>query len=112
MKYIIIIAFTALMISGCKSTKNVNGNDTKQIYGEMQKKGFVEGKIVFSDIEGDCAYTIKTTGDTPEYLDPVNLDEKYKIDGSQVWFKFTGLRRQNRCKKARPVQINEIMLRK
>ena len=70
-----------------------------------------KGQIIFFEGEGDCAYAIKTIGEGFEYLDPLNLDEKYKIDGQQIWFKYRGLRRENRCENARPVEIIEIMIR-
>ena len=106
------IALTALVISSCCSSKNIEGEVPKDLLIEMQKKGFMEGEIVFSDVEGDCAYVIRTNGDAPENLDPINLVEDYKIDGQKIWFKFTSLRMKNRCDKARPIELKEIILRK
>ena len=112
MKYkITAIAAIVLMISGCGSTKIIKIEEPKEIAADMLKEGFLEGVIVFSEAEGDCAYTIKTNGDVPEYLDPTNLDEKYNIDGQQVWVKYSSLRIPNRCDKARPVEIVDIRLR-
>lgn len=113
MKYITLaIVFSTFIITSCNSTKNTTSEDTKQISSDMLKEGFVEGVIVYSDAEGDCAYTIKTKGEVTEFLDPINLKEEYKADGQSIWFKFTGLRQKNRCDKARPVTINEIVLKK
>lgn len=105
------IALTVLMSSSCSSSKNVISEEPKQISNEVPKEEFIKGQIVSFDGEGDCAYAIKTIGEGFEYLDPLNLDDKYKIDGQQIWFKYRGLRRENRCENARPVEIIEIMIR-
>jgi|SRR5690606_16500491 len=77
---------------------------------KLKAEGYILGTIVYSDKEGDCPYTIQMRGDKMEsyYLDPVNLEEKYKKDGQKVWFKFNGLRRMNRCNNASPVEITAI----
>ncbi len=77
---------------------------------KLMAEGYMLGTIVFSDKEGDCPYTIQMPGDKMEfyYLDPVNLDEKYKVDGQKVWIKFNGLRTMNRCDKATPAEITDI----
>ena len=43
------------------------------------------------------------------YLDPIDLREDFQIEGEQVWFKYGGLRRMNRCEKASPISIIEII---
>lgn len=77
---------------------------------QLMADGYLLGIIVYSDKDGDCPYTIQMPGDKMEfyYLDPVNLDEKYKKDGQKVWIKFNGLRRMNRCDKATPAEITAI----
>ncbi len=77
---------------------------------KMMAAGYLMGTIVYSDKEGDCPYTIQMQGDKMEsyYLDPINLEEKYKRDGQKVWIKFNGLRRMNRCEKATPAEITDI----
>ncbi|MDP2686355.1 MAG: hypothetical protein Q8O62_03980 [Aequorivita sp.] len=77
---------------------------------KMKAAGYFLGTIVYSDKEGDCPYTIQMPGDKMEfyYLDPINLEEKYKKDGQKVWIKFNGLRRMNRCDKATPAEITDI----
>lgn len=80
---------------------------------EMIQAGYLEGTIMFSDVEGDCPYTIRMKGDKMEfyYLDPINLEESFKKDGKNVWIKFTGLRQMNRCPRATPIEINDIKKR-
>lgn len=109
MKYpIITIALTAFVLMSCASSKDLSQDVPKQDPKEMIAKGFVRGEIVYSDVEGDCEYTIHTIDDPVEYLDPFNLSDDFKRDGMKVWVKYTGLRQDNRCEKARPIEINEI----
>lgn len=77
---------------------------------KLMEDGFSKGMVVYSEIPDDCAYTIKMENTLGEfyYLDPINLDEKFQQDGEEVWIKFRGLRRMNRCKKANPVEIMDI----
>lgn len=79
----------------------------------MMAAGFKLGTIVYSDIEGDCPYTVKLKRDDGEvyYVDPINLDKTFMIDKEQVWIKYNGLGRMNRCTKANPVSISEIQKR-
>ena len=112
MKYTIAtIALTVLMITSCGSTKKVASEDLIEVSNEIESGEFLKGQVIFSDVEGDCAYSIKTVGPGAELLDPINLTDEFKIAGQQIWFKYTGLRRANRCEKARPVEINEIKIR-
>ncbi len=77
---------------------------------KMLAEGYLLGTIMYSDKDGDCPYTIQMPGNKMEfyYLDPINLEEKYKKDGQKVWVKFNGLRRMNRCDKATPAEIVDI----
>lgn len=77
---------------------------------KLKAEGYMLGTVVYSDKEDDCPYTIQMPGDKMEfyYLDPINLDEKYKKDGQKVWIKFNGLRTMNRCDKATPAEITTI----
>ncbi|MBT0606908.1 hypothetical protein [Aequorivita echinoideorum] len=77
---------------------------------KMLEDGYLPGRIIFSDIEDDCRYTIQLKDDKTEfyYVDPINLSDEFHRDGQTVWVKFTGLRRANRCSKANPVELNAI----
>jgi hypothetical protein len=66
---------------------------------------------VTSKAEGDCPFAIMVEAEEPYYLDPINLDESYKVAGEKIWFKFRGLRMMNRCDKASPIEISEIQKR-
>lgn len=107
---VIIITLNIIMISGCNTPKNGSNVDSEQLINDMKTEGYIAGEIVSSDVEEDCAFTIRMNGDVREFLDPVNLDDKYKIDKLTVWFQFRSLRIPNRCEKARPIEIIEIKL--
>jgi hypothetical protein len=79
----------------------------------MLAEGFRPGTIVYSDVKGDCPYTILLKDDKskPYYVDPMNLDKMYMKDGEKIWVKYNGLGRMNRCTKAAPVSISEIQKR-
>ena len=110
---ILILLFSILLFS-CSSTNNsltASSEDKIQIVKEkMMEAGFIKGTIVASKIEGDCPITIKVEGENGAYyLDPIDLREDFQIEGEQVWFKYGGLRRMNRCEKANPISIIEII---
>ncbi len=114
--------FSAAILS-CGSTENQNQNaeantpaeiKVEKMNGEkMMAAGFLPGTVVYSDLEGDCPYTVQLKGDKMEfyYVDPMNLEEPYQKDQQKVWIKFNGLKRMNRCNKANPVFIEEIQKR-
>lgn len=81
----------------------------------MKEAGFLEGVIVASSEEGDCPFTIRVLNNdsySESYLlDPINMTDEYKSNGQKIWFTFAGLRMQNRCDKANPVNIIEIQKR-
>ena len=106
---IIIVTLMVVTIAGCGSSKSASEkNDMQEKIKVLKSQGFTEGIIVHSEKPDDCEYTIKVAGGVEEFLDPVNLDEKFKHDGQTIWFKYTSLRRQNRCQKARPVELTEV----
>lgn len=114
----LLFVLTALISLSCNSSSkatNGDGPDEEQIEmmaKKMKEAGFMSGTVVYSDVEGDCAYTIDVDSEDFKYLlDPINLDEKYQKDGAKIWMKFGGLRMPNRCEKANPVSIIEIQER-
>ena len=114
MKNVVLsIGLIAVMLccgASCSSTQKAaeKGQDAASQIDEtaMKEKGFTSGVIVYSDKEGDCAYTI--SADNGATYDPINLEDEYKSDGMKVWFTFRGLRMMNRCAKANPIDIEEI----
>jgi len=117
MKFINIpLLLLSFFLFSCNSTnKSIVDTSENEIRIEAEKMieaGFVKGTIVASEVEGDCPITIQVKGNEGAYfLDPINLEENYKKDGENIWFKFEGLRRMNRCNKANPISIIEIQKR-
>ena len=122
MKTIILIttAFALVFNLSCSSGKQAKQSEEtdKQVTEmtandrSMIEAGFKLGTVEVSTVEGDCPYTIKMEeGDTTYFLDPINLEESYKVQGQQLWFKYAGLRMMNRCDKASPISITEIQKR-
>lgn len=106
---------TLIVISCNSSSKTTEGKNTNEVTDiemkteKMIKAGFMMGTIIYSDVEGDCPYVIDVVNADYKYmLDPINLEETFKTDGTKIWFKFAGLRMMNRCEKANPVSIIEM----
>ena len=110
---ILTLLFSILLFSCNSTNKSVTTtsiNEVKIATEKMMEAGFIKGTIVASKIEGDCPITIKVEGENGAYyLDPIDLKEDFQIDGEKVWFKYGGLRRMNRCEKANPISIIEIV---
>lgn len=102
--------FTTVCCTSKKSASETTNTKNIMNQEEMITNGFSYGTIEESTKEGDCQFTIRLTNNEKEvyYLDPVDLDDSYKKDGQEVYFKFRGLRMMNRCEKANPIQIEEI----
>jgi len=115
MKSILVALASLVLASNCTSSKSTTKGDSESnsqaAAKQLMDQGFMKGTIVYSEKENDCPYTIKVEADEPYFLDPINLDGAYKNDGEKIWFKFTGLRRMNRCEKANPVSITEMQKR-
>src|SRR5690606_21838202 len=101
---------TTIPANTSHTTTEIYTNNETMDPQKLMAEGYLLGTIVYSDKEGDCPYTIQMTGDKMGfyYLDPVNLEEKFKKDGQKVWVKFNGLRRMNRCENATPAEITAI----
>ena len=111
------IIFLSLLFS-CNSThKSITNNTEEEEEAQMESNkmteaGFTSGTIVYSEKEGDCPTTIQVEGgEEALFYDPINIAEVFKNDGNKVWFKFTRLRMMNRCDKAGPIRIEEILER-
>jgi len=111
----ILIASFGLSYCGSTQKKDQPGSDqvhNEQTAATMEEEGFLKGVIRYSAAEGDCPYVIEVESTDYNYmLDPVNLESEFMTDGVQIWFKFAGLRRPNRCEKASPVNLLEIQRR-
>lgn len=114
MKIFSLSLLLILSITSCnttnKATEVKSNSEEKMDKKEMIANGYLAGEISISTIEGDCPITIKIEGkEGTYYLDPIDLKEEFHTEGEKVWFKYAGLRRMNRCEKANPISITEII---
>jgi type III secretory pathway component EscV len=112
------VLLTLIIISCCSGQKTASedspdetNNDITMNTQKMMEAGFKQASIVASEEQSECPFIMKMAGSDSDLLDPINLDEKYMKDGGKIWVKYTSLRMQNRCDKARPVKIEEIQKR-
>ncbi len=109
-----------LSIISCNTTNKVtetkNNTEQQMDAKKMIADGYIAGQISISTVKGDCPTTILIEGKNgPYYYDPINLTEDFdKVgvfnkDGEKVWIKFSGLRMMNRCDKASPINLTEIV---
>ncbi|MDC8002642.1 hypothetical protein POV27_01140 [Aureisphaera galaxeae] len=122
-----LILLSCIAIASCNSTKKTvteatdateEVTDTQDMQttdksaATMESEGYLKGVIVAGKGEGSCEYVIDVKGGFAEQkVDPTNLTDAFKSDTQKVWIKFRGLRMQNRCPEARPVEITEIFAR-
>lgn len=105
---VILFAFS------CQPKKNTTLNSKEDINPsdlKMSEEGFKKATVIYSEIKGDCPYTISVEGESTLF-DPINLGEDYKTSQATIWVKYRPLRMPNRCDKANPVEITEIASRK
>jgi len=115
----LILVFLVSITACCTSKKTATAatsdtSDKQEVMmsdAKMIEAGFKQGTIEASTVEGDCPFVIKMDGEQSYFLDPINLEETYKKDGMKLWFTFRPLRMANRCKKANPVEIEDMQLR-
>lgn len=107
---LILLGAAALLCFGsCKNTEEVAKDNVEEKATEaaFDPAGYTSGVIEYSKEKDDCEYTIKLKEGL--YYDPINLEDDFKKDGMAVYFKFRGLRMMNRCTKANPVSIEEMV---
>ena len=69
-----LIAIASIVVLSCNSSsKATNGDgpnkeEMEMIAKQMKEAGFYSGTIVYSDVEGDCAYTIDVDSDDYQCL--------------------------------------------
>lgn len=122
MNSIIKLSVVLLLLStgGCDSAKSAGTSETEESKAveqnntdDMVKEGFVVGNIQINR-GSSCPYIIIDEKLGLKY-DPVNLDEdkfkSFKVEDQKIFFKFTPLRRMNRCNEATPIQLTAIEIR-
>ena len=113
-KHIYITLF--ILLGVCCSSKKISADIAAKSQISSLKKaeliytGFTPGVIQESTQKEDCIFTILVSEQNrqPYFLDPINLDEAYKKNGLDVFFKYRALRMMNRCQRANPIEIQEM----
>tara|TARA_R110002020_G_scaffold388031_4_gene598767 strand:+ start:1444 stop:1800 length:357 start_codon:yes stop_codon:yes gene_type:complete len=101
--------------SSCNSSKKSTdkGERASNLESDFDNTGFTEGRLLVGRNTGDCSYMIEVLNkDVPYFLDPFELEDKFKEDSLKVWFKYSIMRMPNRCDNANPVSISEMYLQK
>lgn len=99
----------------CNSSKKSTDEEknTSNLESDFDSTGFTEGRLLVGRNIGDCPYMIEVLNkDVPYFLDPFELEEKFKEDSIKVWFKYSIMRMPNRCDNANPVSISEMHIQK
>jgi len=100
----------ASLTLSCRGQKVITEDEPKTTTVEDKQfdpTGYTAGTIIYSEEENACDYTISIQNNF--YYDPVNLKDEFKINGLSVYFKYSLLRMANRCDKANPISIVEIL---
>tara|TARA_B100000768_G_C11021480_1_gene266272 strand:- start:90 stop:419 length:330 start_codon:yes stop_codon:yes gene_type:complete len=100
-----LILVLALIFSQCISTKKSIPNQQNLI---MTKKGFTKAVIVDRTGLDGCSFLIQAS-DSVIY-EPINMEEKYKKDGLQIYIKFKRSRIATTCMNGQPIIISEIAI--
>jgi len=111
--HLICAGVLILFAFSCQTKKNTTLNskeDMNQLDLKMSEEGFKKATVIYSEIEGDCPYTISVEGESTLF-DPINLGENFKKSQAAIWVKYRPLRIPNRCDKANPIEITEISSR-
>ncbi|MEX0996352.1 MAG: hypothetical protein WDZ45_04845 [Flavobacteriaceae bacterium] len=110
-KKLIVSSIMITMMFSCNSHKTTSENDSNLKNDKLYlENGFRKAAVIYSEIEGDCPYTISVEGESTLF-DPINLEDEYKKSQATIWVKYHPLKMANRCNKANPVQITEIAKR-
>ena len=111
MKNLLIIALTLGMFA-CGSTKegttDRNKTQTKPVEAEMSDTA-VNGTIKDMRKTDGCDFVIAVSMNGEEVLlEPLDLDEQYKVDGKAVQLIYATSRRPSKCMGTMPIMIEKI----
>jgi hypothetical protein len=113
MKNLLIIAL-AFGVFACGSTKESTTDqiksETKPVETVTEQVDLITTGIVKDMRKTDgCDFVIAVTIDGNEtLLEPLELDEQFKVDGKTVKLIYAPSRRQSKCKGTMPIMIEKI----
>lgn len=113
MKNLLIIAL-AFGVFACGSTKESTTDqiksETKPVETVTKQVDLITTGIVKDMRKTDgCDFVIAVTIDGNEtLLEPLELDEQFKVDGKAVKLIYAPSRRQSKCKGTMPIMIEKI----
>jgi hypothetical protein len=111
MKKLIMIACAVVLFSCGNSKETTNGENTDNNTNTTETmKDAVTGTIKDMTKTDGCDFIIEVTVDGKVIkLEPLALDEKYKVDGKTVKLIYLPSRRQSKCMGTMPITIEKIM---
>ena len=116
MNNIIKLVIVALLIStsSCKcqekaaTTAAANKKEANMKQVDLSGATMIEGTVIESGDKA-CFWAIELPDKS--LVDPINLEDSYKKNGTKIHLTFGRLRMKNRCDKANPINITSIKLR-
>jgi hypothetical protein len=109
MNKLMIIACAIAMFS-CGNGKDAADGTTDDNNTTEMVKGVVTGTVKDMTKTDGCDFIIEVTiDDKAVQLEPLALDEKFKVDGKTVKLIYTPSRRMSKCTGTMPITIEKIM---
>lgn len=102
-----------LSLTSCNSSKTsaeeslTDKSMTVEKKAQLLKEGYTYGTIVHSLEEGDCEWTIKL--EDGRHFESLTMNEDFKKENMEVYFKYIPQRRMSKCTKASPIEITEMV---
>lgn len=111
-KIFVFLAFVSIVSCNSAQNTNQNSNSDEVNLQTATVNDYTEGKITSSFKSAGCNFIIEVNqGKSSSYFDPINLDDKLKVDGKEFWFTYTLSRSAMRCANAQPIIIEDIKIK-
>ncbi len=102
------MASLALAMMACGTGKDVNDTDNTDDSVEMVSDA-INGTVKDMTKTDGCDFVIEVMLDgNTTLLEPLALDDKYKVDGKSVKLAYTPSRRASKCAGTMPITIQKI----
>ncbi|WP_144668646.1 hypothetical protein [Dokdonia sp. Hel_I_53] len=104
-----LVAAVALSCCGQKAASEESNKSALTEEVTFNPKGYTSGTIVQSKAQGDCEWAIQL--ENGDFVETMDMDKTFLESGKKVWLKYTPQRRMQRCTKASPVAVSEMVIR-